>query len=64
MERLSVERRVVMVFPKNIFPASLSEKAELFELFRNRFDLPHCPLPFSTFTFFYKRVERIQLLFA
>ena len=43
----------------------LWKKLEIVQLFRNRFDNPHCPLHFLNLTLiFYKRLRRIRLLFT
>ena len=47
----SIEPRAVIILAKNEFPASFRQKkrAEKLEFFRNRFDIPHCPLHFFHF---------------
>ena len=62
MEHHSVQRRAVIFFAKNFFRPVFVKKAELFEIFRNRIDIPHCPLRFLKLTLiFYKRICKIRL---
>ena len=56
MKHFQTEWRVIIVFAKNFFrPFFVKRIAEDFELFRNRFNIPHCPLLFLTLTLFFSK---------
>ena len=53
MKHHSFERHVVIVFAKNIFLASFCQKKRICDFFRNRFDIPYCPMCFVNLTLFF-----------
>ena len=63
MEHHSVERRVVIFFPKLFWPISVRKRAN-FDFFRNKFDIPHYALRFVTLTFILYEHIWIYLLIA
>ena len=65
MKHHSGERRAVVFLPI-IFSASFRQKrADIFELFQNRFNIPHFPLRFSTLKLiFYERICNLLDPFA
>ena len=63
MEHHSIERHVLVLFSRKLFPASFDKEGWNFDFFWNRFDIHHCPVRFSTSTFF-ERICRILRLFS
>ena len=63
MEHHSIERHVLILFSRKLFPASFDKEGWNFVFFWNRFDIHHCQVRFSTSTFF-EPICRILRLFS